>query len=258
MSGTDKAVLWNRRDRVAPRRSGVGVDPRLVSPAIMKTPARLGSGGRDERGWTRAATWGALAVLLGGALVVWSAEEAGKPAAGPMGLGVPVGTLLPYAGGDAAALEAQGWMVCDGRELVDRDFPALSVVLGRAWGGESARGLFRLPDLRGRFIRGMNGEATGPLRDADRDTRMASAPGGNTGNAVGSLQEEGVGPHTHPLVGVGDAVGAGADSGWVRLFATKLPDDSAPLVRSEGSVTAGAGAETRPVNVYVNWIIRVR
>ena len=149
-------------------------------------------------------------------------------------------------------------MLCDGRELAASAYPALHAVLGRAWGGSESGATFRLPDLRGRFVRGVNYDADGPMRDPEAGVRAASASGGNEGNEVGTLQEDAAGPHTHPLVGAADAVGQGLGAEVLRFFATKIPDIEAPMVRNEGAVQAGAGTETRPRNVAVNWIIRVR
>ena len=206
-------------------------------------------------------------VALGTAVVVFGAmvtglalrsAESGRDGAAPTPGGLPVGSIVAFGGTATAVPEAQGWMLCDGRELSAAAFPELSAALGGAWGRDRSGARFRLPDLRGRFLRGVNADVAAQLGDPDCSNRTAQAEGGNVGNAVGSQQGDETGPHIHPLVGVGNALGIGNDAGWVRLFGTKLPDESAPLVRSETSVQAGTGAETRPRNVYVNWIIRVR
>jgi len=75
---------------------------------------------------------------------------------------------------------------------------------------------------------------------------------------VGSLQEDSVGPHHHLLRGAADATGPGAGAEWVRFHAMKVPDESAPVVSSAWAVQPPDSDESRPRNVYVNWIIRVR
>jgi hypothetical protein len=149
-------------------------------------------------------------------------------------------------------------MLCDGRTLSTSEHHALFAVIGHAWGQGRDRNEFRLPDLRGRFVRGVNHDADDALRDPDRDLRGPSAPGGNTGNEVGSLQEDAAGPHVHPLSGVADAIGQGHGAEWIRFHATKVPDDSAPVLSNSALIQPPGPAETRPRNVYVNWIIRVR
>jgi microcystin-dependent protein len=170
---------------------------------------------------------------------------------------VPVGSMVAYGGGGGGVPEGEGWMVCDGRELTVQGYPELHAVLGRAWGGGAA-GTFRLPDLRGQFLRGVQGEGSEWEGDPDAAERVASAPGGATGNEVGTRQADAVGAHEHVLAGVGDAVGAGGAAGMVRFFATKVPDEDAPLFFNSGSIQGVQAAETRPRNVSVHWIIRVR
>ncbi len=55
--------------------------------------------------------------------------------------------------------------------------------------GNKLTGSFNLPDLRGRFLRGLDTTLT---RDADGASRTASAAGGNTGATVGSSQNSAV------------------------------------------------------------------
>lgn len=40
-----------------------------------------------------------------------------------------------------------GWLLCQGQTLRARDYPLLYRVLGTRFGGEQARGVFRLPDM---------------------------------------------------------------------------------------------------------------
>ncbi len=200
-----------------------------------------------------------LAALL--AFLATSAPRSAEPTApaGPSALElVPVGSIVAFGGPATRVVETSGWLMCDGREVSATAFPTLHAVLGSAWGEGSASGTFRLPDLRGRFLRGVNYAAPGEGRDPDALQRGFSAPGGNTGDEVGSLQEDTAGPHTHPLVGVGDAIGQGQAGGWIRFHENKVPDAAAPVFRNTWAVEPPGAAETRPRNVAVNWIIRAR
>lgn len=67
--------------------------------------------------------------------------------------GVPVGTIVGYAG-DAIP---QGWLLCDGSQRSKRTFAALFAVV-RGTFGETPE-TFALPDLRGRSI---VGDGVGP------------------------------------------------------------------------------------------------
>ncbi|MCC6234815.1 MAG: tail fiber protein [Verrucomicrobiales bacterium] len=172
--------------------------------------------------------------------------------------GLPVGSLVAFAGAAASVPETQGWLLCDGREVEAAIYPELDRVLGSSWGRATAVGRIRLPDLRGRFVRGVNAGAPGEDHDPEAASRRASAPGGDEGDRPGSYQEDAVGPHRHPLMGAGDAIGAGPAGEWVRFFGTKVPDDAAPVVRNLAAIEPGEGVETRPRNVAVHWLIRAR
>ena len=57
---------------------------------------------------------------------------------------VPVGAILPYAG----STPPEGWLVCDGAEVVRADYPGLFAVLGETYGAGDGQDTFNLPDLR--------------------------------------------------------------------------------------------------------------
>jgi len=69
---------------------------------------------------------------------------------------IPVGTILPYS----APIPPVGWLECNGAELLEEDYPELFNVIGRTFGGNPSNRTFKVPDLRGEFIRGWdNGRA---------------------------------------------------------------------------------------------------
>ena len=220
----------------------------------MKTPPTTDSLGlnpvRGNGGWILC---GIVVALVAGH---WA--RSGDTAAPAVTGLMPVGSIVAFGGPAVGVVESDGWMLCDGRELPVTSYPVLHSVIGKAWGGGTSGATFRLPDIRGRFLRGVNYDGDGAMRDPDRATRSASAPGGNEGNEVGSLQEDAAGPHVHPLAGAADATGPGFGGQFVKFFASKVPDESAAMVRSDFAVQASAGTETRPRNVGVNWIIRVK
>jgi microcystin-dependent protein len=95
---------------------------------------------------------------------------------------VPSGTILPFGGVTAPA----GWLLCDGSAVSRTVYANLYSAIGSVWGTGDGSSTFHLPDLRGRFIRGRDG---GVARDPDRTTRTAANSGGNTGDNVGSVQD---------------------------------------------------------------------
>ena len=103
---------------------------------------------------------------------------------------IPPGTVLPFAG----STTPPGWLLCDGsavsRTVYANLFEKISVNFGNGDGATT----FHLPDMRGRFERCKD---SGSARDPDRATRIASNPGGNTGDNVGSAQDHTFTSHSH-------------------------------------------------------------
>lgn len=162
--------------------------------------------------------------------------------------GVPSGTILPFAG------EAipDGWLLCDGRPL-DRDLhPSLFAAIGTAWGSGTSDSDpatdFNLPDLRGEFLRGVDG---GRGIDPQAAARVAAALGGNSGDRVGSAQEDATArPSTAFTSRIRDSNGSSGDGSCF---------DSAPGCDARYTpiaVDGGGDLETRPRNVAVLFIIR--
>lgn len=65
---------------------------------------------------------------------------------GTSGASVPVATILPFAG----SVAPEGFMLCDGTELLASEYADLFTVIGSTYGAGQAAGSFKLPDLRGR------------------------------------------------------------------------------------------------------------
>ena len=83
-------------------------------------------------------------------------------------------------------------MICDNSTLAIANFAKLHENLGGAWGTSGAN--LNIPDLRGRFPRGVDGSAG---NDPDKATRTAANAGGNSGNNVGSVQTDAIQGHKH-------------------------------------------------------------
>jgi microcystin-dependent protein len=159
---------------------------------------------------------------------------------------VPVGTILPYAG----AAVPPGWLLCNGATVSRTTYADLYAALGNAWGSGDGVSTFHLPDLLGRFLRGRDG---GVGRDPDRSSRGASAAGGNSGDNVGSIQGHAFTQHVHPHVWFAREI-----TGEDPHIATgdPLPSYDPGTSRDTGGANPGAGNETRPINAYVNFIIK--
>lgn len=181
------------------------------------------------------------------------------------GPAAPVGCVLAYAGPAAVTdtgagvnldeitvhLAAAGWLLCDGRALPCRDFRVLHAVIGTAF-GDNGPGTFCLPDLRGRFVRGVDG---GAAHDVDARQRTLSGSGGASGDHVGSLQLDAFQGHEHDYTSTTDSPNTAQPGGPPMLM--QLPKQpTAGEVVDGGYGSPRVAAETRPVNVALNYLIR--
>ncbi|KYG64714.1 hypothetical protein AZI86_10915 [Bdellovibrio bacteriovorus] len=187
------------------------------------------------------------------------------------GSALPSGTILPYGGTTAPA----GFLIADGSTLdgSDPQYAALFAAIGCNFGGNCGTGGddFNLPDLRGRFLRGVDGTAG---RDPDKASRIAMASGGNTGNNVGSIQGHAFQTHNHSISDPGHShsgnyysASGGSDLNMSRFASNGNPQtkwvDSAYTgisINNAGALGTNAQAssgETRPVNANVTYIIKL-
>jgi len=185
---------------------------------------------------------------------------------------VPLGTIIPFGGELIASnlkfeeesqlrdgltlpefktgvrnftmLSDLGWLPCDGKDYNyynGHPLEPLARVIGHAWGSPTSNS-FRVPDLRGMFLRGADKSG---LRDKDFFYRVPLYPGGFDKGFVGSYQDDEIKKHTHVQLGMQPvyvALGV-SDAGGVVRYGFSNTQDS-------------GGSETRPKNVYVNYIIK--
>lgn len=162
---------------------------------------------------------------------------------------VPPGTILPYGGTSAPT----GYLMCVGQSFPKANYPALSSVLNNAFGGDATT--FRVPDLRGQFLRGTDDpDGSGAAfsaagRDPNTSTtdRTPMNTGGNAGNSVGSVQADELKSHSHlERFRLGNVQSGSTTS-------AHYLDDT---VNAGVQTGLTGGAETRPKNAYVNYIIK--
>ena len=202
----------------------------------------------------------------------------------------PIGTVMAFAGNFLPNLQTwednNGWLLCDGR-MLDRTasgnkFQPLFDVIGSSWGGDGAN-RFNAPDLRGYFLRGVDG---GTNRDPNAGQRTSINPGGHAGNDVGSVQLDMIQSHRHIDSGHIHQASTTVSGQIPTSFGEEVEDGSGSLVNGNegnqghhdpgfsasttvqnGSANIGEpvgssagsprhGQETRPINAYVFWIIR--
>ena len=133
--------------------------------------------------------------------------------------------------GTLLATVPAGWLKADGALVSRAAYPALFTAIGTTYGAGDGSTTFRLPDLRGEFLRGAD------------DGRGVDA-----GRSLGSAQAGMLEAHTHQLRVFSRSIDGGADEG----------DDTVSSVSGlvDGFIGSTGGTETRPRNVAVMWLIR--
>ena len=202
------------------------------------------------------------------------------------GIIMPIGTILSFAGrGDTVP---EGWLLCDGRAMQAADYEDLYQVIGIIYGDGSTdtrveaiiNGDFNLPDLRGMFMRGVNTPETdtneytlvGVDRDPDEVSRLA-ADGETLSTGVGSAQDDAMqritGEFFRYTATVSPLTNSATLSGVFKIGSagTRYPSGSSGSANSRGLGFDSADSispnhaktsdyETRPKNIYVNYIIK--
>ena len=150
------------------------------------------------------------------------------------------GIVLSFTGTTAP----DGFFLCDGSAITRTTYPKLFNIIGITHGQGDGSTTFNIPDYEGKFLRGVDNAAS---RDPDAASRTAMNTGGNTGDNVGSVQPDEFKSHRHELKLVFDTPGLnGYPSGGANGFVTVLTD----------GINLSGGNETRPINAYVNYIIK--
>jgi Phage Tail Collar Domain/Tectonin domain len=163
------------------------------------------------------------------------------------------GSVIAFCGtaDHLAALATQGWLKCDGSSVSRQTYPELYTMIGTIHGGNGSPN-FNLPDLRGYFLRGVDDQHSS--RDPDRGSRLR--PGSNqavgANDPVGSTQQDQLRHHPHNWDHFfHDITNSGDD-----IAVHQAPSSGGLQNRTEQATNVdGGGAETRPRNVYVYYLI---
>ena len=167
----------------------------------------------------------------------------------------------------------KGWLVCDGRPVSSSRYSLLFAAIGTSWGDgkeepvDNPDTYFNLPDLRGRFLRGVDKMADGTtpaddIRDSDANDRTAL--GDNVVNEVGSVQEDAFQGHWHYDYFEGSNAGGVGSTTWYHYGRGEGEGDAIyprddhvfnPKADNLGNGDPRTSSETRPKNAYVYWII---
>ena len=114
----------------------------------------------------------------------------------------PPGMIVPYAGASVPATSVTGggvWLLCDGSEVEQTQYPQLFAAIGLTYGTPSDGGIafFKLPDLRGRMTLGLDNMGG---TNADVVTGLRAEELGNTGGTEDiTIDVDNLPEHEHDL-----------------------------------------------------------
>ncbi|MBK6608736.1 MAG: tail fiber protein [Leptospiraceae bacterium] len=154
---------------------------------------------------------------------------------------IPSGMVLPFTG----LVAPTGFLLCHGQEVNRTVYANLFAILGTSHGQGDNLSTFNLPDYRGVFLRGID---LGKGTDPEASSRQASATGGNTGDNIGSKQEDALQTFTIRSLlpqAYGNQVNFVLAPGF-GLSTTFYAPENARV----------SPFETRPKNISVNYVIK--
>jgi len=161
---------------------------------------------------------------------------------------VPTGAVMPFAMATAPAY----WAICDGSTHNTTEesgkYAAIYAVIGITYGGTGATS-FRLPDLRGEFVRGWD-----------------NGRGVDTSRAIGTSQTQQLQKHKH-ISSNNDCQNYAAINGTGTGNYNSFCDTDGYVTNTAGASltgdgthteqTANLGTETRPRNIALNYCIKL-
>ena len=198
----------------------------------------------------------------------------------------PIGTIVAYPGNwPPAGDEGNGirenvsryWMVCDGSPLPIAKYKELHLVLKDTafLGNERADEEFNhdthftLPNLQGYFLRGVDNSMDRDYIEVEDKTTKEKT---KTARQPGHAQADSFTSHTHTIDdesahkhgfkrlqrrGRDNGLGDGRDVRYVHSAAEDSKSTDKGSAHSHGMQSSG-GRETRPVNIAVHWVIKVK
>ncbi len=167
--------------------------------------------------------------------------------------GVPSGAVFCIA----VASVPSGYLECNGQSVSRTTFAALFAVIGTQYGSSSGS-TFKVPDLRGEFIRGFdNGRGVDSGRSVASSQSDQNKQHNHSASSSSSVTDPG---HTHTMnMNQGNIISSGGafglkDSGT----ATRINSNSTGIsVSTSTSIGNDGGNETRPRNIAMMYVIKV-
>ncbi len=163
---------------------------------------------------------------------------------------LPVGTII--AVGRTLPVENDTFLLCNGAGLDRDNYSELFAVIGNTYGQNPERNQFLLPNCQGLFLRGAD---LGSGNDPDVATRYIETPNGRTFSPqpVGTIQE-----WATAKPGKEFSCSISLQSSTTRQHGETRKAMGEGSDKTIETCTSGGDADTRPINVYVEYYIKVR
>lgn len=164
--------------------------------------------------------------------------------------GVPAGAIMSFAMSSAPT----GWVVCNGAEYAIADYGDLHTAIGTTWGaltngsGGAGSTHFRVPDLRGAFLRGTGSHGTNDMANGNDFA----------GPSVGGFENDQFQNFKTDIKYLGTRYGISSDYSLGSIYngirAGGGIINGFPIADDQGSPRTGD--ETRPFNAGINYCIK--
>ncbi|WP_019219592.1 phage tail protein [Bartonella florencae] len=207
------------------------------------------------------ATPDGIAPLKGGEMqrgglyeVVYTPDIAGRNADGWF-LTNPTQSFSPpgFIGTFAMEKVPSGWLLCDGKTYSRKAYANLFAVLGETWGSGDGLTTFNVPDLRGMFLRGLDGG-----KNIDKGRRLGSKQDESFKAHSHEGKTDFTGDHKHKIekfISAGLSVYTG-NYHYYFEGAGEVDTTLAGGHKHKVILEKTGGDETRPVNVAVVYAIK--
>ena len=163
---------------------------------------------------------------------------------------VPVGSVIAFAGSTAPT----GFLICDGTAVSRTTYADLFTAVGVIYGSGDGSTTFNLPDLRGEFIRGLDGgrgvDSNRTLGSAQSSANLSHTHTGSTASSGGHVHD-----FSYPWIDYNT-------TGTMLLNGTRAAQPTSSNTNYGGahthslSLNNSGGTEARPRNVALNYIIK--
>jgi microcystin-dependent protein len=164
--------------------------------------------------------------------------------------GNPTGTVIIFA----SITAPNGYLVCDGAEISRVDYANLFTVIGETFGVGDGSTTFKLPDLRGEFVRGFDGG-----RGIDLNREFGSLQGHELKSHTHTGSTNTTGAHTHnseyrgtSSIGASPLPSSSTFSGSLVNFPTSSSGNHSHTL----TINSVGGVETRPRNIALQYCIK--